>query len=39
MGEIWGVSPAQAAEALMKETTAEEKELLSGLADFDFDDI
>lgn len=39
LGEIWDVSPAQAAEALMKETTAEEKELLSGLADFDFDDI
>lgn len=39
LGEIWGCSPAQAAELIMNETTAEEQEALSGLEDFDFDDI
>jgi len=39
LGEIWGCSPVSAAELLMKETTAEEQEMLSDLDDFDFDDI
>ncbi len=39
LGEIWGCSQAQAAELLMEETTANEQEVLSGLSDFDFDDI
>ena len=39
LGEIWGCSPSQAAELIMNETTAEEQEVLSGLEDFDFDDI
>lgn len=39
LGEIWGCSKASAAELLMKETTAEEQEVLAGLDDFDFDDI
>lgn len=39
LGEIWGCSQAQAAELLMEETTAKEQEVLSGLDDFDFDDI
>ena len=39
LGEIWGCSPTQAAELIMNETTAEEQEVLSGLEDFDFDDI
>ncbi|MCI9120576.1 MAG: hypothetical protein HFG00_03490 [Oscillibacter sp.] len=39
LGEIWGVCPQQAAEALMKETTQAEQELLDSLEDFNFDDI
>lgn len=39
LGEIWGCSQTQAAELLMGETTADEQEVLSGLDDFDFDDI
>lgn len=39
LGEIWGVSPRQAAELLMKDTTEAEQEILSSLSDFDFDDI
>ena len=39
LGEIWGVDPQQAAEALMEDTTQAEQELLSSLSDFDFDDI
>lgn len=39
LGEIWGVSTLEAADAVMRETTQEEKELLEGLSDFDFDDI
>lgn len=39
LGEIWGCSQTQAAELLMEETTADEQEVLSGLDDFDFDDI
>ncbi|MCI9353074.1 MAG: hypothetical protein HFF58_07480 [Lawsonibacter sp.] len=39
LGEIWGVSPRQAAEVLMSETTQAEQELLNSLSDFDFDDI
>lgn len=39
LGEIWGVNSQQVAEVLMRETTQEEQEMLSGLDDFDFDDI
>ncbi len=39
LGEIWGVNPQQAAESLMTDLTAGEQELLSGLDEFDFDDI
>ncbi len=39
LGEIWGTNPQQTAEALMKDTTVQEQELLDSLADFDFDDI
>ncbi len=39
LGEIWGVDASQAAELLMRDTTAEEKEILDGLDEFDFDDI
>ena len=39
LGEIWGVSPQQAAELLMNETTEAEQAVLESLSDFDFDDI
>ena len=39
LGEIWGVDPRQAAEALMNETTGAEQAVLESLSDFDFDDI
>ncbi len=39
LGEIWGVDPQQAAEALMNETTEAEQAVLESLSDFDFDDI
>lgn len=39
LGEIWGVSPRQAAELLMNETTEAEQAVLDSLSDFDFDDI
>lgn len=39
LGEIWGLNARQTAEALMKETTAEEQAVLAELNDFDFDDI
>lgn len=39
LGEIWGINAQQAGEILMRDVTAEEQELLSGLDDFDFDDI
>ena len=39
LGEIWGVSPQQAAELLMNETTQAEQAVLDSLSDFDFDDI
>ena len=39
LGEIWGVNAQQAAEALMNGLTGDEQEALSGLDEFDFDDI
>ncbi len=39
LGEIWGVNPQQAAELMMQDISPEEQELLSGLDEFDFDDI
>ena len=39
LGEIWGISPLEVADAVMRESTQEEKDLLEGLRDFDFDDI
>ena len=39
LGEIWGVNPQQAAEVLMNDLTGAEQEALSGLDEFDFDDI
>ena len=39
LGEIWGVSPQQTAEALMNETTEAEQAMLDSLSDFDFDDL
>ena len=39
LGEIWGVNAAQAAELLMNDITQSEQEVLSGLDEFDFDDI
>ena len=39
LGEIWGVNPQQAAELIMQEIPESELELLSGLDEFDFDDI
>ena len=39
LGEVWGVSPRQAAELLMNETTEAEQAVLDSLSDFDFDDI
>ena len=39
LGEIWGVSPRQAADALMRGTTQSEQAVLDSLSDFDFDDI
>lgn len=39
LGEIWGVNQAQAAEVLMGDLTESEQEVLSGLDEFDFDDI
>ncbi|NBI09806.1 hypothetical protein D1641_07225 [Colidextribacter sp. OB.20] len=39
LGEIWGVTPQQAAEVLMNDTTEAEQEILNSLSDFDFDDI
>ena len=39
LGEIWGVNQNQAAEVLMGELTQAEQDALSGLDDFNFDDI
>ncbi len=39
LGEIWGVNPQQAAEAVMQEPTQAEQELLDELDDFDFENI
>lgn len=39
LGETWGVSPQQTAEALMNETTEAEQAMLDSLSDFDFDDL
>ena len=39
LGEIWGVNQAQSAEVLMGDLTESEQEVLSGLDEFDFDDI
>ena len=39
LGEIWGVNPQQAAEILMNDLTGAEQGVLSGLDEFDFDDI
>ena len=39
LGEIWGVNPQQAAELLMNDLSGAEQEVLSGLDEFDFDDI
>lgn len=39
LGEIWGVNPSQAAEALMNDTTEAEQAVLESLDEFDFDDI
>jgi len=39
LGEIWGVNAQQAAEALMNGLTDAEQEVLSGLDEFNFDDI
>ena len=39
LGEIWGVNPQQAAEALMNDTTEAEQAVLESLDEFDFDDI
>ena len=39
LGEIWGVNSAQAAEALMNDTTEAEQAVLDSLDEFDFDDI
>ena len=39
LGELWGVNPQQAAEALMKDTTEAEQAVLESLDEFDFDDI
>ncbi|MDE6281433.1 MAG: hypothetical protein K2M15_06550, partial [Oscillospiraceae bacterium] len=39
LGEIWGVSPQQAAEVLMNDITETEQAVLDSLDEFDFDDI
>ena len=39
LGEIWGINQAQAAEVLMGDLSDSEQEVLSGLDEFDFDDI
>lgn len=39
LGEIWGVNPQQAAEALMNDVTEAEQAVLDSLDEFDFDDI
>ena len=39
LGEIWGVTPQQAAEVLMNDLTGPEQAVLEGLDEFDFDDI
>ena len=39
LGEIWGVNSGESAEQVMQELTHEEQETLSGLDEFDFDDI
>lgn len=39
LGEIWGVEPEQAADALMRPTTEQEEEILQELDEFDFGDI
>ncbi|MDE6590542.1 MAG: hypothetical protein K2K53_09425, partial [Oscillospiraceae bacterium] len=39
LGEIWGVNPQQAAEALMNDVTEDEQAVLDSLDEFDFDDI
>ena len=39
LGEIWGVSPRQAAEILMNDITETEQAVLDSLDEFDFDDI
>ena len=39
LGEVWGVDPRQAAEALTAALTEGEQKVLDELSDFDFDDI
>ena len=39
LGEIWGVTPQQAAEVLMNDITEAEQVVLNSLDEFDFDDI
>jgi hypothetical protein len=39
LGEIWGVNPDQASEALSTELTEKEKQKLGELSDFKFDDL
>ena len=39
LGEIWGIHAQQVSELIMADITQEEQDLLSGLDDFDFDDI
>ncbi len=39
LGEIWGLNPQQAAEAVMQEPTQAERQLLDELDDFDFENI
>ncbi|MBD5084530.1 MAG: hypothetical protein HDT33_05565 [Clostridiales bacterium] len=39
LGEIWGVTPQQAAEVLMNDITETEQAVLDSLGEFDFDDI
>ncbi|MCQ6561539.1 DUF5682 family protein [Paenibacillus mendelii] len=39
LGEVWGLNTQQVSDVLNRETTEQEQEMLSGLDDFDFDDI
>ena len=39
LGEVWGIQPEQVSELIMQDISEEEQALLSGLDDFDFDDI